>query len=146
MDTSPAKYRALWKEIVDHLGLNSFHYLPYSLRRGGATSAYKEGMTFEQLFIKGRWQNVSTARLYLDQALQELTQIQLPPTAVARVRAAKLCGCRAGTRGGGGATKPGESFSFSHLKRLRLAVYRLLTGGTLARAQKCALKGQEGWT
>ena len=44
-------------------------------------------MTFEQLLIKGRWQNVSTA----DQALQELTQIQLPPTAVARVRAAKLC-------------------------------------------------------
>ena len=91
VETAPAKYRAVWKEIVDHLGLNSFHYLPYSLRRGGATSAYKEGMTFEQLLIKGRWQNVSTARLYLDQALQELTQIQLPPTAVARVRAAKLC-------------------------------------------------------
>ena len=34
------------KNIVQHLGLEQFHYLPYSLRRGGATSAYKSGATF----------------------------------------------------------------------------------------------------
>ena len=77
--------------MVSHLGLQKFHYLPYSLRRGGATSAYREGATFDQLLIKGRWQNISTARQYVDQALQELSSLQLPPEASVKIRAAKLC-------------------------------------------------------
>ena len=49
VDFSPAAFRALWKAVVIHLGLESFNYLPYSLRRGGATSAYAQGMKFDQL-------------------------------------------------------------------------------------------------
>ena len=88
---SPAKFRSLWKEIVAHLGLGDFHYLPYSLRRGGATSAYREGLSFDQLLVRGRWQNVSTARQYVDQALQEYTSLRLPSQTSAKIRAAKLC-------------------------------------------------------
>ena len=52
VDFSPAAFRALWKAVVIHLGLESFNYLPYSLRRGGATSAYAQGMKFDQLLTK----------------------------------------------------------------------------------------------
>ena len=32
-------------------------------------------MKFDQLLAKGRWKHVSTARIYLDQALQEYTAL-----------------------------------------------------------------------
>ena len=54
VDFSPAAFRSLWKEVVHHLGLESFNYGPYSLRRGGATAAYVQGMQFDQLLAKGR--------------------------------------------------------------------------------------------
>ena len=64
--------------MVAHLKLEKLNYMPYSLRRGAATSAYREGMGFDQLLSKGRWQHIATARLYLDQALQELAAISIP--------------------------------------------------------------------
>ena len=66
-----------------------FHYLPYSLRRGGATCAYRNGLSFDQLMAKGRWRNISTARGYLDQALQEFASISLPPQSLPKIRAAQ---------------------------------------------------------
>ena len=45
-------------------------------------------MKFDQLLAKGRWKHVSTARIYLDQALQEYTALVLPPAVSQRVRAA----------------------------------------------------------
>eukprot|EP00435_Cladocopium_sp_Y103_P068451 s617_g31.t1 len=91
VDISPAKYRSLWKDIVSHLKLEKFHYLPYSLRRGGATSAHREGMSYDQLLTKGRWQSLSTAQLYVDQATQELAALQLPMDSISRIRAAQRC-------------------------------------------------------
>lgn len=41
--TSAAKFRSVWKDVVQHLGLQDFNYLPYSIRRGAATAAYNEG-------------------------------------------------------------------------------------------------------
>ena len=78
VDFSPAAFRSLWKEVVVHLGLESFNYLPYSLRRGGATSAYVQGMKFDQLLAKGRWQHVATARIYLDQACPRFSTSSCP--------------------------------------------------------------------
>ena len=71
-------FRKLWKDVVQHLGLQGLHLQPYSIRRGGATSAYRRGMTFEELMQTGRWANVSTARIYLDESLQELGTLQIP--------------------------------------------------------------------
>ena len=103
---SSAKYRKLWKQVVASLQLEQFNYLPYSLRRGGATSAYRQGATLDELLLKGRWKHVATARLYLDQGLQEFTNLALPPTSLPAIRAARqaFCACvsQQGTRGGGG--------------------------------------------
>jgi len=51
----------------------------YAMRRGGATSAYQNGASFEELLIKGRWKNLSTARIYFDEAVMELGQMSLSP-------------------------------------------------------------------
>ena len=75
------QFRRLWKQAVAELQLSQWKILPYSIRRGGATSAYKRGMSFEELMQQGRWSNVATARIYLDEGLQELQNFSLtPPT------------------------------------------------------------------
>eukprot|EP00438_Fugacium_kawagutii_P016522 Skav222460 [mRNA] locus=scaffold3319:167084:173482:+ [translate_table: standard] len=89
VDVTPQKFRDLWHQVIQALGLGSFHYLPYSLRRGGATSAYRNGATFEQLLEKGRWKHLATARLYLDQGLQEYASLTTPPAAHPFIRAAQ---------------------------------------------------------
>eukprot|EP00438_Fugacium_kawagutii_P004409 Skav228594 [mRNA] locus=scaffold1161:75892:85912:+ [translate_table: standard] len=89
VSTSVVKYRDIWKQVVTHLGLSCLHYIPYSLRRGGATSNYRQGATLDQLVEKGRWKHIPTARLYLDQGLQEFASLSIPPQAVPKIRAAQ---------------------------------------------------------
>ena len=55
---------------------------------GGGAAAYVQGVQFDQLLAKGRWQHIATARLYLDQALQEYTALVLPQAVTRKVRAA----------------------------------------------------------
>lgn len=87
--TSAAKFRSVWKDVVQHLGLQDFNYLPYSIRRGAATAAYNEGASFDELLERGRWRHIATARLYLDQALQEYASINLPVQKLPLIRAAQ---------------------------------------------------------
>ena len=75
------QFRKIWKDSIEALQLTQWKILPYSIRRGGATSAYKRGMSFEELMQQGRWSNVATARIYLDEGLQEMQSFSLkPPT------------------------------------------------------------------
>eukprot|EP00435_Cladocopium_sp_Y103_P072274 s233_g39.t1 len=67
-----------WHSLVAGLKLPPGFYKPYSLRRGGATSCYKNGATLDELVTKGRWQHLHTARVYLDTGLQALATLQLP--------------------------------------------------------------------
>ena len=89
LSLSVCTFRKLWKDVVHHLGLQNLHLQPYSIRRGGATSAYKRGMTFEELMQIGRWANVSTARIYLDESLQELGTLQIPLASRTLIRRAQ---------------------------------------------------------
>ena len=99
------QFMSLWHSIVSALRLDGLHYFPYSLRRGGATSAYRAGSSLDQLVTKGRWAHVQTARLYLDTGLQALASISLPPQAhplVQRASATFLSVSQDGTRGRAG--------------------------------------------
>ena len=92
---SSAKYRKIWKQVVASLQLEQSNYLPYSLRRGGATSAYRQGATLDELLLKGRWKHVATARLYLDQGLQEFTNLASDlPSCHSRCTTSFLCLCQ----------------------------------------------------
>eukprot|EP00438_Fugacium_kawagutii_P035840 Skav200292 [mRNA] locus=scaffold2127:400532:404444:+ [translate_table: standard] len=88
-EVSPQRFRDLWKQVVAFLGLAEMNYIPYSLRRGGATSSYRNGMSLDQLVEKGRWKHIATARLYLDQGLQEYAALTVPPASQQKIRAAQ---------------------------------------------------------
>ena len=77
-DVHPEKFWSLWKQMLLHLTLDPQGYTPYSLRRGGATSAYRRGARLDELLITGEWKHQTTARIYLDQALQELGSLRIP--------------------------------------------------------------------
>ncbi len=88
VDIPVHKFRKLWSEVVSELHLTQFRYQPYSIRRGGATSSYRRGVGFDELMSRGRWSHLATARLYLDEGLQELTQLQFSQQAKAAIKLA----------------------------------------------------------
>ena len=97
-------FRKLWANLLEYFGLTKLGYMPYSLRRGGATSAYKAGVSLDVLVTKGRWQHVATARLYLDQGLQSLAQVSLPQATLSKLHQARrsfVTVSQQGTRGRG---------------------------------------------
>ena len=88
MDITVHHFRKLWGQAVSHFQLQTHRIQPYSIRRGGATSAYRLGATFEELMQQGRWANVATARIYLDEAVQELNTLSLSKTSQQLLRQA----------------------------------------------------------
>ena len=88
VDIPVHKFRKLWSDVVAELHLGQFRYQPYSIRRGGATSSYRRGVGFDELMSRGRWSHLATARLYLDEGLQELTQLQFSPQAKSAIKLA----------------------------------------------------------
>eukprot|EP00438_Fugacium_kawagutii_P030712 Skav213066 [mRNA] locus=scaffold364:747240:747872:- [translate_table: standard] len=86
---SAQRFRTLWHRAVSFLKLEDFYTQPYSLRRGGATSAFRRGATFDQLLVRGRWTQQRTARIYLDEALQQSSLLQFSGPSQRRLRWAK---------------------------------------------------------
>eukprot|EP00435_Cladocopium_sp_Y103_P056632 s889_g19.t1 len=105
---SAARFRSLWHKAVHFFGLQDYHIQPYSLRRGGSTSAFRKGIPFDQLMVRGRWAHQQTARLYLDEALQQSAVLSFPEASHRRLQWARRYlathgFARMGARGGGGA-------------------------------------------
>ena len=71
-------FRQQLKLYLDFLKLSSVNFTPYSIRRGGASYAFSQGITFDALLVLGRWQSIKTARVYLDSGRSSLVQLQLP--------------------------------------------------------------------
>ena len=76
---SPPVFRRQLAEILDYLQLRDAAFSAYSIRRGGATHAFSEGIAMDKLVIKGRWQNAKTARIYLDSGRAALVQLRFSP-------------------------------------------------------------------
>ena len=83
---SSARFRSLWHRAVAFFLLQDFYILPYSLRRGGATIAFRAGVSFGQLLVRGRWTHQRTARIYLDEALQQSAALSFSASSTARLR------------------------------------------------------------
>ena len=82
------QFRSLFKSLLTALGLENLGYMPYSLRRGGVTSAYRQGIPLmDTLVTQGRWQHLPTARIYIDAGVQAMAQIVVPPRTQARCKA-----------------------------------------------------------
>lgn len=87
--SSAARFRVLWHRAVHFFLLDDFFIQPYSLRRGGATTAFRRGATFDQLLVRGRWSHQRTARIYLDEALQQSAVLSFPGPSLARLSMAR---------------------------------------------------------
>ncbi len=83
---SPAKFRTLWNHMRKDLSLTDLRFIPYSLRRGGATWYFEATGSFSKTMLRGRWQHLKTCKLYIAQSQQALAHSSLPLPATYRLR------------------------------------------------------------
>eukprot|EP00438_Fugacium_kawagutii_P001843 Skav206711 [mRNA] locus=scaffold3267:5256:11979:+ [translate_table: standard] len=75
---SPQLMRQRYKSLLDEANLpEGFAF--YSLRRGGATHAFRTTNSLSAVCLTGRWSHEKTARIYITDALAQLTEINLEP-------------------------------------------------------------------
>ena len=71
-------YRYRFNFYLTAMGLGSFPYKPYSLRRGGATFAFTQTLNYHILMSTGRLANLRTVKIYVDEARVLLANRALP--------------------------------------------------------------------
>jgi len=71
-------YRYRFKFYLTAMGLGAFPFKPYSLRRGGATYAFTQSHNYHTLMAMGRWANLRTVKIYVDEARLLLANRTLP--------------------------------------------------------------------
>ena len=76
------QWRKLFSNCLNTLGLESFEFRPYSLRRGGATSWFHKHGNMDRLLVLGRWQASRTAKIYINSGLAMLSELKLPAKSV----------------------------------------------------------------
>ena len=75
-------FRRCFSALSAFFDLSSCHFVPYSLRRGGATHFYGVDKALDYVMVQGRWKDQRTARQYLDDA--RATLISLHPSPFSR--------------------------------------------------------------
>ena len=66
LNLKPYLFRRRFAELLTSCGLDGLSYMPYSLRRGGATTLFKETANLDLTMVRGRWQSQRTARTYVN--------------------------------------------------------------------------------
>ena len=77
-DSPAAVFRQKFEHYLNLLCLSHYKFKSYSLRRGGATFDFWAYRNFERTMLRGRWQSVSVARIYVNEALAEATNLKVP--------------------------------------------------------------------
>ena len=77
--TGPAHvWRKEFASVLSALNFAEWDFRPYSLRRGGATHLFSTQGALDKLVVSGRWQSVKTARIYVNEGVSVLAQLELP--------------------------------------------------------------------
>lgn len=74
---SATYFRTCFSSVCHFFELDGQAFVPYSLRRGGATYFYLLYNSLDFVVIRGRWKDVGTARIYLDDARATLITMRL---------------------------------------------------------------------
>ena len=69
---SPKQLCSHLRQLAVRLGLGDLLITPHSLRRGKATSRFRECGSFHIVADEGRWESLKTCRKYVDEATKEL--------------------------------------------------------------------------
>ena len=71
--------RLFFQRANAQLGFAASFYKPYSLRRGGATHDYMSNKNLAKTILRGRWSELKTARVYINDGLATLNCLNLSP-------------------------------------------------------------------
>ena len=82
---SARSFRSFLSSLCTLFEVESSQFCGYSIRRGGASHAFASGITFDELLVRGRWQNVRTARVYLDSGRAALVQMRFTPNTLSLI-------------------------------------------------------------
>lgn len=75
----PRVFRESFTLLVNHFHLQEHAFSLYSLRRGGATHTYACSRDLHYVALQGRWRDLRTARIYLDDARATLVKLAFTP-------------------------------------------------------------------
>ena len=78
LTSKPHAWRKTFNQAIAGLQLTALGLRPYSLRRGGATFFFQHHGSFDKLLLQGRWAAAKTARIYLNEGLAQLSEMQVP--------------------------------------------------------------------
>ena len=74
---TPYQLRRILKELIVTFGLSDFNFQWYSLRRGGASYDFSRHGSMEATLLRGRWESVKSARVYVNEALAASVYIRI---------------------------------------------------------------------
>ena len=77
--TTPGAFRLRFDQYLRMAYLNPSIFRPYSCRRGGATELFRQTQNWDAVCEFGRWQQVSTARIYVQEGLAFLAEARATP-------------------------------------------------------------------
>ena len=92
--SGPHHFRETFDSLLRKLGFKSKSYLPYSLRRGGATWFYQTTLSLDATVTRGRWSCSKTARQYIDEGTAQLAHLTSSDKQVKAVRKWRLKGAK----------------------------------------------------
>ena len=93
-------FRETFDSLLTKLRFKSKTYLPYSLRRGGATWFYQATLSLDATVTRGRWSCTKTARQYIDEGIAQLAHLTWNDKQVKPVRKWRLKGAQVRLRQG----------------------------------------------
>ena len=78
LTAKPHAWRKTFNQALEGLQLGELGLRLYSLWRGGATFFFQHHGSFDKLLLQGRWAAAKTARIYLNEGLAQLSEMQVP--------------------------------------------------------------------
>ena len=79
------KFSCLLRDALEAIGLPPTFLVPASLRAGGATYMYLEGLEVNRLRLAGRWKCVNSLEHYIQEAASTLVDMEMPAAIQARI-------------------------------------------------------------
>ena len=76
---SALDFRQVWRKHIERTGMSGEDFLPYCLRRGGATHHFVETGDLSSTRHKGRWLSYKACRVYVVEGQRELQEAALAP-------------------------------------------------------------------
>jgi integrase len=86
LESSPYSFRKFLADGFKKLGVEHHGYMPYSLRRGGATHDFLVHRDIARCLFRGRWADVRTGRIYIMDGAARMAELQTSPAAAKLIR------------------------------------------------------------